>query len=141
MMKGLPCIPLYVTVLIGMATSGYAQTPQATLQGTISFAPDATRTITLSRNGVTLASLEIPKGNLLRVFYDNTQPNPALTPEPNGVVFILGHQQPIELHGDVRVAAITRDQVGANLSVSQVMTQATLQLAGHDVDVVIVGRD
>jgi hypothetical protein len=121
------------------------------LHGVISFAPNATRTVSFSRQGVAVASFEVPKGNLLRVSYDDSQANNTIPahlldgvsggkPRDGGPVLILDRGARLELHGNVTVRAQTREQfnqLGSGASVEQSMTQAPLTVSGQGVDVMI----
>jgi hypothetical protein len=107
--------------------------------------------VTFSKEGVVVASFEVPKGNLLRVFYDDRQPNNTIPaqlldgvlggrPRADGPVLILDRQARFELHGDVEVRAVTRQQLtqlGPGASVAQSMTQAPLIVRAQGVDVVV----
>ena len=54
------------------SAQGSAQSP-AEPQGMVVFAPNAIRTFTFSRQGVTLASFEVPRGRWLRISYDDSR--------------------------------------------------------------------
>jgi hypothetical protein len=116
---------LIVSVLFVAMDRGHAQVTD--LQGGIFFAPNTTRTVTVSRNGEPLVSLNVPKGAFLSVSYDDRQPH----------VITDGY---FEFHGDVAVriqppSAAPRLHPGKTLA--QVMREAPLVLTGAGMDVVI----
>lgn len=150
-MRTICLVASVVGLVLLQAEHGRAQS--GGLQGVIVFAPNATRIVTFSKGGVVVASFEVPKGNLLRVSYDDSQPNNAIPPRlldglsggrptEGGAVYILDHTARFELHGDVTVRAQSRqefEQLGPGVSLAQSMTQAPLVVTAQGVDVVIAG--
>ena len=96
-------------------------------RGGIFFAPTSARIVSLSKNGVLLASFHVPKGAFLSASYDDQQPNSISAGR-------------WEFQGDIAVrvqpfSAIQGRQPGKTLE--QVMSEAALVLSGQDLDVVI----
>ena len=65
-------VALVVTFLLIPTDRGRAQSDD--LLGAVLFAPNAARTVTVTRRGALLASLQIPQGTLLVASYDEQNP-------------------------------------------------------------------
>ncbi len=125
-------ISLVVVVLLAIGVT-YGQTGGgAGLQGGILFAPNSARTVTATRSGVLLASLQIPQGTLLIASYD----------EQNPTSFTAGRW---EFHGDFALyAAPAGDNTFPRAplrNIDQVRSAAPLVLSMRDVDVLISNVD
>jgi len=129
---------------------GRAQSP-GERQGEIVFAPNAIRTVTFSREGVTVASFEVPRGKWLRVSYDDSRPDNSVPPQlldgraggksSDGRVRILDHTARLELHGNVLVRVEIAQNLIEGAPKMPVEPSPALSLAAQDVDVLITGRD
>ena len=140
-----------VLVALVPLTHGSAQST-GELQGLITFPPNAIRTVTFSRQGVIVASFEVPSGKWLRVSYDDSRADNALPTQlldgragsraccPNRVR-ILDRSARLELHGNVSA----RVEIGQNLidgaPKMPVDPSPAVSFTAHDVDVLITGRD
>ncbi len=123
-------VALVATFLLLPADSGHAQADD--LQGAILFAPNAARTVTVTRRGALLASLQIPQGTLMVASYD----------EQNPTSFTAGRR---EFHGDFRLYALpatenTPPPVPGG-KIDQIRNEAPLVLSVQDVDVLMAGGD
>jgi len=94
-------------------------------RNTVYIAPNETRTMTVSRAGLVLISVEVPKGTTLGVSYANAG---NVLPQGDGR-FVF--------HGDVTVRAMARSQKDPTMTLEQAMLQSPLQLTGTGVHVVI----
>ena len=65
-------LALVATFLLLPADFGHTQSDD--LQGDVLFAPNATRTVTVTRRGALLATLQIPQGTLMVASYDERNP-------------------------------------------------------------------
>jgi len=136
----------------GLFASSYssAQSP-GELRGEIVFAPNAIRTVTFSRQGVSVASFEVPRGNWLRVSYDDSRPDNTLPPHlldgraggkaDSDRVRILDRAARLELHGNVSVRVEIAQNLVPGAPKMPVQPSPALSLAAQDVDVLITGRD
>jgi hypothetical protein len=116
---------LVVAFLLFPMERGRAQSG-ASLGG-ILFAPNSVRSVTLSKNGVPLASLNVPKGTALSASYDNRQSNS-----------ITGGRW--EFHGDFALRALPATELASRPSgerAEQTMSRAPLVLTAQGVDVMI----
>jgi hypothetical protein len=102
---------------------GAAQSPG--LQGSIVFAPNAGRIVTIFKNGALRASFNIPTGTFLSASYDDKQPT-SLAPSR------------WEFHGDFVLRAQSRSEMPApGGGIAQRLSNAPLVLSVQGMDVVI----
>jgi hypothetical protein len=132
-------------------THGSAQ-PSGELQGLIVFAPNATRTVTFSREGVVIASFEVPSRQWLRVSYDDSRADNAVpahlldgtaggrSTSPNRVR-VLSHTARLELHGKVFARVEIGQSLLAGAPKMPVDPSPAVSVTAEDVDVLITGRD
>jgi hypothetical protein len=141
---------IVVLALLSLAR-GDAQSLAGERRAGLTFAPNAIRTVTFSREGVTVASFEVPRGKWLRVSYDDSRPDNALPPHlldqraggksRDGRVRILDRTARLELHGDVSVSVDIAQNMVAGAPTMPVEPSPALSLAAQNVDVLITGRD
>jgi hypothetical protein len=110
-------------VALCLVSHGRAQTTSS--RNTLFIAPNVARTVTLSTSGVVVASLNVPRGTVLSVSFDQSQ---STGPTADGTRF--------EFHGDIEVRAesVSQRQSGP---LEQSFNQAPVVLTGKGVDVVI----
>ena len=119
-------VALVATFLFLPAESSHAQSDD--LQGYVLFAPNVARTVTVTRRGALLASLQIPQGTIMVASYDERDPTS----------FTAGRW---EFHGDFRLHALpatenTPPPVPGG-KVDQIQREAPLVLSVQDVDVLM----
>jgi TonB family protein len=124
-MRTMILVAAVTACLVFSADRGRAQS--GSLHGGIFFAPNSARSVSLSKNGVLVASFNVPKGMFLSASYDDQRPN-SIT---------AGRW---EFHGDIAVrvqpaSAVRGRQPGKTLEL--VTGDATLILTGQDLDIVI----
>src|SRR2546430_2362632 len=124
-MRTMILVALATAFLVSSADRGRAQS--GSLHGGIFFPPNSARSVSLSKNGVLVASFNVPKGMFLSASYDDQRPN-SIT---------AGRW---EFHGDIavrvqRARAMQGRQPGKTLE--EVMSDATPILTGQDLDIVI----
>ena len=68
-------IPVAIVMAVLLFQGEYGRAQSSGLRGGIVFAPNPSRTVTLTRNGALLASFTIPTGTFLDVSYDAQQPD------------------------------------------------------------------
>jgi hypothetical protein len=146
------CLVAFALVLCALfpIARGSAQSG-GELQGEIVFAPNAIRTVTFSRQGAPVASFEVPRGNWLRVSYDDSRPDNTLPPHlldgraggksAGDRVRILDHTARLELHGNVSVRVEIAQNLIEGAPKMPVEPSPAVSLAARDVDVLITGRD
>lgn len=122
-------------------------------QGMIVFAPNAIRTVTFSRQGVALASFEVPRGNWLRISYDDSRADNSLPAHfldgraggraggsPNRVR-ILDRTARFSLHGNVTARVEIAQNMMEGAAKMPVEPSPAVSVTAQDVDVLITGRD
>ena len=119
-------VALVAAFLLLPVDSGRAQSDD--LQGAALFAPNVARTVTVTRRGALLATLQIPQGTLLVASYD----------ERNPTSFGDGR---FEFHGDFRLYALpatenTPPPAGVR-KIDQIRSEAPLVLSVQDADVLM----
>jgi hypothetical protein len=151
-MRTLRVVASAVILLVAFpSTQGNAQT-SAELQGVITFAPNAIRTLTFSRQGVALATFEVPSDNWLHVSYDdsradNTLPAHLLDGRAGGRgggsnrVRILDHTARFSLHGNVTARVVIAQNLISGAPKMPVEPSPAVSITAQDVDVLITGRD
>lgn len=95
-------------------------------KNTMIIAPNIERILTISRSGVVLATVDIPKGTLVSVTFDTAENG---QPANNGR---------FSFHGDVAIHALAASQQTSMLP--HALTEAPIQLAASGVDVAIGPR-
>jgi hypothetical protein len=119
---------LTVLIFVALASVPRGQSTSAAATGspeTIFFAPNAARTITLSKQGVILASFTVGAGTAISVGWTN---GPYTRPDPDGR---------FEVHGDVEIRLQPVSQRDPAVKLEQAMLQSPLTLTGRTVDLVI----
>jgi hypothetical protein len=99
--------------------------PQQAGREAVVIAPNIPRTLSISRDGVTLTTLTIPQGTVISVIFDT--PGPVLPPPDGRFVF----------HGNIEIRAMAVGQKPSHLPLWEAMKEAPLQLAATGMDVVI----
>ena len=125
-MRTATIVVLVATSLLLSVDSGRAQSDN--LEGRILFAPNAARTVTVTRRGELFATLQIPQGTLMVASYDQRNPT----------TFTAGRW---EFHGDFQLHALpatenTPSPVPGG-KVDQIRSEAPLVLSLQDVDVLM----
>ena len=108
---------------VSMFWAGHIQAQQPG-RNTIIIAPNIERTLTISRSGVVVTSMNIPRGTLLSVTFDTTAESSA--PTNNGR---------FAFHGNVEIHALAESQRTARLT--EAVNQAPIQLTATGVNVAI----
>jgi hypothetical protein len=118
-----------VAVVVLMVTAGVALTAfapgHAQAQETIYFAPNVARTVTLSKQGVLLASMAVPAGTAISVRWEGS---PSTRPTAEGR---------FEVHGNVEVRLMAGSQRDRSIPLQEAMSQSPLTVTGDAVDLVV----
>jgi|SRR5262245_1200599 len=110
---------------LSVVSVGHGQAPQPG-RNAIIIAANIERTLTISRLGVVLTTMDIPQGTLLSVTFD-----PAENSQP-------ANNGRFTFHGNVEIHALASSQ--RNASLTEAMNQAPVQLTATGVDVAIAPR-
>jgi len=94
-------------------------------RNTVYIAADVARTVSISRAGLPLTSMAVPRGTLLSVTYDIAT---SVLPKSD---------RRFEFHGDVEIRAMAESQK-PRLILEEAMRQSPIELAATGVDVTIV---
>ena len=111
---------------LSVVSVGHGQTQQAG-RNSVVIAPNIARTVTISRSGVLLATVNIPQGTLISVTFDGAGSVPA-----------AGDGR-FNFRGNVEIHAMADSQRTAKLW-DAMLQQAPIQLTATGVDVAIAPR-
>lgn len=118
-------IVLTVIAVLAAPSFGQGRAQPAGSQETIYFAPNIARTVTLSKQGVLLASMAVPSGTMISVRWDGS---PSTRPAADGR---------FEVHGNVEVRLQAASQRDRSIAAQQAMLRSPLTLTGEEVDLVV----